>query len=157
MLSIIVAMDKNNLIGSNNSLPWHLPADLAYFRKITTGNTIIMGRKTFDSIGKTLPNRNNVVITRDKSWNADNCQIFFDLDTALKNNPNAIIIGGSNIYQQTLDKADRLYITKVDGEFTGDAYFPNIDYAKWTETKNTSNQADGSNKFKYNFLILDRI
>jgi Dihydrofolate reductase len=138
-ISIIVAMDRNDLISSNSKLPWHIPTDLKYFKRITYSRTVVMGRKTFESIGRTLPNRNNIVITTDRlatfHYNYPNCFIAnsvcdvlqlhteFDVDT--------FIIGGTQIYQLFLPIVDKMYITHINGEFDGDAYFPKYDLKEW--------------------------
>lgn len=134
MVSLIVAMDKNNLIGGDNKLLWHIPEDLKYFKKVTMGKTIIMGRKTYDSIGRALPGRTNVIISRDKSLEIEGCEVFNDVNEAIKEYPEAVIIGGANIYGQVIDQVDKMYITLVDGEYKGDAYFPKIDEGDWLET-----------------------
>ena len=109
MVSLIVAMDKNNLIGGDNKLLWHIPEDLKYFKKVTMGKTIIMGRKTYDSIGRALPGRTNVIISRDKSLEIEGCEVFNDVNEAIKEYPEAVIIGGANIYGQVIDQVDKMY------------------------------------------------
>jgi len=159
MLSIIVAMDKNNLIGDNNAIPWHLPADLAYFKKITTGKSVIMGRKTFDSIfkmlGKPLPNRENIILTRDKNLKINGCKVIHTL-AEIKQFDNAFIIGGSNIYNQTLDLVDKLYITFVDGDFYGDAYFPKFEKNNWKIISEEKNLSTDKNKYSHTFTIMQK-
>jgi dihydrofolate reductase len=156
MLAIIVAMDNNNLIGTNNSLPWHLPADLQYFKQTTLGKTVVMGRKTYQSIGKPLPNRKNVILTRDVNFSVDGCEIIHSL-YELKNykNDDVFIIGGSNLYTQTLALANKLYITKIDYEFKGDAYFPKIDNS-WNLISNNKHLKDEKNLYNYDFQIFQR-
>ncbi len=159
MLSIIVAMDNNNLIGNNNRLPWHLPADLAYFKKITTSKTIIMGRKTFDSIGKALPNRNNIIISSNKNLIIKNCEVINSLEQALhkySNTQELIVIGGSSIYKQALPFAQKLYITKIDAIFNGDSYFPQFNQKIWQIISNKPHKIDKGNKFAYNFMVLTK-
>ena len=153
MLAIIVAMDKNMLIGNSNALPWHLPADLQYFKKLTTGKTIIMGRKTFDSIGRPLPNRENIILTRDNNLQIQGCKTINNL-TEIANFDDAFVIGGSNIYQQTIDMIDKLYITQIDGEFKGDAYFPAFDKSKWQLVDEIKCLQDDKNPYNYNFLTF---
>ena len=126
-LSMIVAMDDNRLIGKENGLPWHLPADLQYFKKTTTGKAILMGRKTFESLGRPLPNRRNIIITHNREYKAEGCEVVNSIDEALnltQADEEVMVIGGASFYEQTLPMIDRLYITKVDGEHEGDAYFP---------------------------------
>ncbi len=171
-LSIIVAMDKNQLIGKGNALPWHLPADLQYFKKTTMGKTVLMGRKTYDSIGKPLPNRRNIILSR-TSHTSKNRETFGNIQSALdacKNEDEVFIIGGVSIYEQFLNpslpdkpdlfkdevRVDRLYITQVEGEFTGDAYFPAFKRADFVEISRKSHQPDEKNQYNYNFTILER-
>jgi dihydrofolate reductase len=158
-LSIIVAMDDNQLIGKNNALPWHLPADLAYFKKTTTGKTVLMGRKTYDSIGKPLPNRRNVIISRNANFRALGCEVVSSIEAALalaKNDAEVMIMGGSSFYEQILPRVDRLYITEVKGFFEGDAHFPNFNRDDFTEQFRQSHQPDEKNQYTYDFTILDR-
>ena len=158
-LSIVVAMDSNRLIGKDNGLPWHLPADLAFFKKLTTGNTILMGRKTFDSIGRPLPNRRNIVITRNADIEITDCEVVNSIEKALslvQSETEVMVIGGAKLYQQILPIADRLYITQVEGEFDGDTYFPHYDEDDWLEVSCESHQPDEKNKHAYHFIILKR-
>ena len=130
IISIIVARSKNNVIGINNQLPWHLPADLKHFKALTSGNPILMGRKTWDSLGRPLPNRRNIVITRQKELELVGAECFLSLEAALaacKDTQNVFIIGGAQIYQQALSIADQLIITEVDTIVEGDAFFPSLD------------------------------
>ncbi len=161
MISIIVAMDRNHVIGLNNDLPWYLPADLRYFKEKTTGNTIIMGRKTFESIGRPLPNRRNVVITRSDLDFPDGVEVIHDLETIKEWNErhpdkNFFIIGGGNIYRQAISFADRLYITWIDEEFTGDTYFPDFSLHEWALTKKSKGKKDEKNPYDYFHLVYDR-
>ena len=158
-LSIIVAMDDNHLIGKDNGLPWHLPADLAFFKKVTTGHSIVMGRKTYDSIGRPLPNRRNLVITRSKGVTIEGCEVFNSIDQALQSTTNeeeVLVIGGANLCQQVLGSVDRLYITHIEGEFDGDTYFPEFDEGDWQEVSCESHQPDEKNPHHYHFKILER-
>ena len=158
-LSIVVAMDSNRLIGKDNGLPWRLPADLAFFKKLTTGNTILMGRKTFDSIGRPLPNRRNIVITRNADIEITDCEVVNSIEKALllaQSETEVMVIGGAKLYQQILPIADRLYITQVEGEFDGDTYFPHYDEDDWLEVSCESHQPDEKNKHAYHFNILKR-
>ena len=158
-LSIVVAMDSNRLIGKDNGLPWRLPADLAFFKKLTTGNTILMGRKTFDSIGRPLPNRRNLVITRNADIEITDCEVVNSIEKALslvQSETEVMVIGGAKLYQQILPIADRLYITQVEGEFDGDTYFPHYDENDWLEVSCESHQPDEKNKHAYHFIILKR-
>jgi|SRR3989344_682581 len=154
IISIICAMDKNRAIGKGNGLLWHIPEDLKHFKNITSGHAIIMGRKTFESIGRPLPNRTNIVVTSDESFIAENCTICHTIDDALieakKIEPEEIfIIGGGQIYSQTISLADKLYLTIVEGEFEADTFFP--DYSAFKANK----EEPGSDEnHKYKFLEL---
>ena len=159
-LSIVVAMDDNRLIGSKNQLPWHLPADLAYFKKLTTGKSILMGRKTYDSIGRPLPNRRNIVITRNANISIPGCEVVSSIDHALeltKEDTEVMVIGGASLCEQLLPKINRLYITKIDGVFEGDVFFPKYDDFNWLEVSCESHPKDSSNAYSYKFIVLDRV
>ena len=136
MVSIIVAKSKNNVIGSNGSIPWSVPKDLKYFKELTEGNTVIMGRKTYESLPenkKPLPNRINIVITRDSNFKANGCIVVGSLEEALlkaDNKNDTFIIGGGEIYKQALNFVDKIYITEINEEFVGDTYFPKLS-DKW--------------------------
>jgi dihydrofolate reductase len=158
-LSIVVAMDSNRLIGKDNGLPWHLPADLAFFKKLTTGNTILMGRKTFDSIGRPLPNRRNIVITRNADIEIAGCEVVNSIEEALslaQGETEVMVIGGAKLYQQILPIADRLYITQIESEFDGDTYFPSYNEAEWFQISLDSREPDEDNHHKCHFITLDR-
>ena len=163
MTSIIVAIAKNNVIGKSNDLPWYLPADLKHFKEITTGHTVVMGRKTFDSIlarlGKPLPNRTNIVVTRDKTFESPGAIAVNSLEEVLNFNDSQelFIIGGAEIYKQSLEKADRLYVTEVDAEIDGDTYFPVIDKNIWHETSRDTYAADEKNPYDYAFVVYERL
>ena len=127
MISLIAAMGGNRVIGNNNSMPWRLPKDLAYFKKLTLGNTVVMGRKTFESIGKPLAGRKNIILTRDKGYTREGCLVVHSIEEALKeikDEQESFIIGGGEIYSIFLPYANKLYITYIDHEFQGDTYFP---------------------------------
>ena len=153
-------MDENRLIGKDNGLPWKIPADLQFFKKVTMSKPILMGRKTFESIGRPLPGRQNIIITRDTSYKADGCDVAYSLNQAIElvsDVEEIMVIGGANIYQQFLDKADRLYMTKVKSKFDGDAWFPEIDFSQWKLTIEEDHQADEKNECDYSFLTYNRI
>jgi len=142
MIALIAAVAKNNCIGKDNKLPWHLPEDLEHFKKMTTHKIVLMGRKTYESIvnylGKPLPNRKNIVITRNPDYQVpENVEVYNDINSALEvyKTENVFVIGGAGIYAQTIALADRLYITQVDQEVAGDAFFPDIDPTVWQETE----------------------
>lgn len=161
MLSMIFANDRNYLIGKDNWIPWYIPNDLDYFKTMTTGKTIIMGRKTFESFGKPLPNRHHVVLTRNKDFQADGCVVFHQIEDVLDyikqfSDQEVIVIGGSEIYQQFLNYADRLYITYIDAEFEGDTYLPKFDLSNWQLTSKEKGIKNEENPYDYYFLQYDR-
>jgi dihydrofolate reductase len=155
-LSLIWAMDENRLIGNNNALPWHLPADLAFFKRTTMGKPIIMGRKTFESIGRPLPGRQNIVVTRDSSFSADGCDIANSIDQAMslvsQDAAEAMLIGGASLYLQTLEQADALYLTQIHHTFTGDTWFPEIDMKQWIEDFREDFETDEKNIHTHSFM-----
>jgi dihydrofolate reductase len=158
MLSIIVAADRNNVIGKDNALIWHLPNDLRYFKEKTTGHAIIMGRRTFESVGKPLPNRRNIIITRNPGFKAEGCEVVTSLEAAMALvNPQDenFIVGGEEIYRQALPLADRVYLTRIDHAFEGDRHFPELG-PEWELTASTEGVLDEKNQFAHTFLILDR-
>jgi dihydrofolate reductase len=158
-LSLIVAMDDNRLIGSNNNLPWQLPADLAFFKRTTMGKPIIMGRKTFASIGRPLPGRRNIVITRDPAFSAAGCEITNGIQAALalcSEVEEAMLIGGASLYEQTIDQATQLYITRIHHSFEGDTWFPEFDLQVWKQASREDHQADSSNLHAYSFIKFVR-
>lgn len=160
MISLIVAMDQNQLIGKENQLPWHLPADLQYFKKVTMGKPIVMGRKTFDSIGRVLPGRENVIVTRNRAYTNTDCTILHSIDEikhfADESGQEVFIIGGAEIFKDILPVADRLYITKIDAEFAGDTYFPTIDEKEWRQVSATPGMVDEKNMYAHEFIVLER-
>jgi dihydrofolate reductase len=161
IISLIAAMDRNRLIGNKNQLPWHLPADLTHFKQVTMGKPIIMGRKTYESIGRPLPGRTNIVLTRDESFQADGVVLTGSLENALdcaasEGAEEVMIIGGSNIYGQALDHSGRLYLTLVDAEFEGDAWFPDIDMEQWQQVSSEVHAADEKNPVDYRFMIFEK-
>ncbi len=154
-ISLIVAFDENRLIGNNNALPWHLPADLKHFKQITMGHFMIMGRKTFDSIGKPLPGRTSIVITRKKDFKIDGCIVVNTLNEAIDNCKDqqvVFIIGGAQIFECTLPKATDLFITQIHHSFEGDTYFPEIPESDWDEISREKNEADEKNEWPYSFI-----
>lgn len=151
-IKIIAAMSKNRVIGDSNTLIWHLPEDLKRFRTLTTGNTIVMGRKTYESIGKPLPNRRSIIITRDPDYKAEGCEVANSLEDALLlSNRDCFIIGGGEIYRQAMDIADRIYLTLIDKEFEGDTSFPEI--KDWLEISREDFIAED---FGYSFIEYER-
>lgn len=161
MISLLVAMGKNHVIGFENDMPWHLPEDLKYFKEKTTGHTIIMGRKTFDSIGRVLPNRRNVVLTRQEIDFPDGVEVIQDINLIYqlnKENPDQefFVIGGGDLYKQVLPYADRMYITKIDESFEGDTYFPTFVAEEWEVTSEVKGKKDDHNPYDYYFLQYNR-
>lgn len=159
MICYIVAMDRNRVIGKDNNMPWHLPADLAHFKKVTTGHTVVMGRKTYESIGRPLPNRKNVILTTNTSYEAPGCTIVHtkeEIDRLCKKEQKCFIIGGSELYHLFLSEADRLYVTVIDEAFVGDTYFPEIDHAKWKMISSETGMVDEKNKYPHEYRIYER-
>ncbi|WP_113654766.1 dihydrofolate reductase [Pedobacter namyangjuensis] len=158
-ISIVVAISQNNAIGKNNQLLWHLPADLKHFKEITSGNCIIMGRKTYDSIGRPLPNRRNVVITRNTALKIEDVEIVTSLEDAIslcENEKEIFIIGGAEIYKEALALTDTIYLTTVHQHYDADAFFPEIKSEDWLEIDSESHKADEKNKVDYTFSTLKR-
>jgi len=159
-ISLIVAVDEDGAIGKDGVIPWSMPADMAYFRNKTKGHPVIMGRKTHESIGRVLPGRLNVVITRDASYRSDGCVVAHSLAEAIDRASSAegadeiFIIGGAEIYAQALDLTDRIYLTKIHTHSGGDRFF-NYEVAKWRQVSKQSYPADDDNPFGYDFIILE--
>jgi len=159
MVSIVVAIAENRAIGKDNELLWYLPTDLKHFKAITNGHTIIMGRKTFESIKKPLPNRRNIVITRRDDLQIEGAEVVNSLEGALKiaeGDGEVFIVGGAEIYKMAMDRTARIYLTTVHQSFEGDAYFPEIDKNIWEETASEHHQPDEKNKISFTFSTLDR-
>jgi len=158
MISIIAAMDENRLIGSNNDLPWHLPADLQRVKQLTTGHSIILGRKNYESIGRPLPNRKNIVITGNPDYEAPGCIVVNSINAALQAaaGDDVFIFGGARIYQQMFDLAERMYLTRIHATFTGDTWFPEFDPAAWQEIERQDFSADEKNPYNYSFITLEK-
>jgi len=166
-LAMIVAQSLNRVIGHRNRLPWYLPEDLKYFKRITQGKPIIMGRKTFESIGRPLPGRTNIVITRDPDWQGKGAgvQVVHTLQDAIElaesltlinGLDEALVIGGAEIYALALPQAERIYLTQVHAEVEGDAFFPRLDPAEWQEVAREDFAAVEPNPYDYSFVVLDR-
>jgi dihydrofolate reductase len=162
LISCIVARSKNNVIGKDNEIPWYLPADLQYFKKITLGHHVLMGRNCYVSIGRPLPKRTNVIITRDPFFISSNCLVARSIDEALRlayenGETEAFIIGGGQIYEQTKDLWDRLYLTEVDIETEGDVFFPDTDLENdWQLISESIHERDEKNEFNYIFRVYER-
>jgi dihydrofolate reductase len=161
LISFVVAMDRNQLIGSNNALPWHLPPDLKRFKALTMGKPVIMGRKTHESIGRPLPGRRNIVISRNASYKAAGCEVVGGLQQAIAltaSDEEAMIIGGVTIYQSALPLVRRMYLTLIDAGFSGDAWFPEYNPDEWkVSAEETHRYQEGEADFEYRFVQLDRI
>jgi dihydrofolate reductase len=155
-ISIIAALDKNNAIGYKNNLLCYLPADLKHFKQLTTGHTIVMGRKTFESLPKgALPNRKNVILTKNKSFRCENCEIIYSPDELFglsHESEEIFIIGGAQIYNLFINKADRLYLTHIHHRFEADTYFPDFDLSKWKIVEKKDFEKDEKNKFSFSFV-----
>lgn len=160
-ISIAVAIGENYAIGKNNQLLWHMPADLKFFKQTTSGHTVIMGRKTFDSVGKPLPNRRNVVITRNTELKIEGVEVVNSLEKALEitqtEEKPVFIVGGAEIYRQALPKTDTLYLTTIHHTFDADTFFPEIDRKEWKVISSEAHKADEKNKYDYTFEVLERI
>lgn len=154
MISLIVATAENRVIGIHNKMPWHMPADLAYFKKITTGHFVVMGRKTFESIGKPLPNRTNIILTRDETFKAEGCQVLHSIDDALElaKTERLFVIGGAEIYRQFLPYADKVYVTYIHQSFEGDTFFPELCSA-WKLSTTEVHDRDEKNPYDYEFRV----
>ena len=160
MIIIIAAIARNNALGKDNQLIWHLPADPKRFKKVTSGHHVIMGRKTYESLGKPLPNRTNIVISRNKDYTAEGCIVRNSLEEAVesaKNDSSPFILGGAEIYKQGIEFADILDLTFIHHDFEADAFFPEIDPEIWEEISRQDFKADGKNKYDYSFVTYKRI
>jgi len=158
-ISLLVAMAKNRIIGVNNTLPWRLPADLRHFKALTMGHHIVMGRKTYESIGKPLPGRTSVVVTRNANYKTPGVIVANSLEAAIAacgNDEEIFIIGGAELYRQAIDFAGRIYLTEIDAEISGDAYFTNFDNHLWQEVERVSHMPDENNAHPYHFVVYDR-
>lgn len=161
MLSIIVAKAKNNIIGKNNSLVWHLPEDLKHFRKLTTGHTIIMGRKTFESLGRVLPDRKHIIFSQNPDFkvNDENVEVVHSLlqiQDLIEGEEEAFVIGGAMIYNFLMPYVKKMYVTQINEEFEGDAFFPKIDENVWRKTSEEKGIKDEENKLDYEFITYER-
>ena len=159
LVSLIVAASQNNVIGKNNQLPWRLPEDLKRFKQLTMGHPILMGRKTFESIGKPLPGRTNIVITRQRGLEACGAAVVHSMEEALQiceGQEEVFVIGGAEIYKQALPLADRIYLTHIDQDFEGDTFLPAIDPAQWKETSRQDFPASADTPPPHSFLILKK-
>ena len=157
--SLVVAVSRNGVIGRDNRLPWRLPADLAYFKRVTMGHPIVMGRRTWESIGKALPGRKNIVVTSDRGYDAPGATVVGSLDEAWRaagDVPEVAVIGGRRIFEETLPIADRIHLTEVEADVEGDTYFPRFDRSEWKETEVERHAADARHDHPFRILVLDR-
>lgn len=166
-LSMVLAMDKNQLIGKGDAMPWHIPGELAYFKQITMGLPLVMGRKTFDSIGRPLPGRPNYVVTRNTQWNAPGVSVCFSLEEAVvsaaeynalqaaetQSKRDIMIIGGAGLCREAMPDTDRIYLTLIDHEYDGDVWFDSFDWKDWREISRQDNEHEG---LKFSYYVLDR-
>lgn len=162
-ISLIAAMTKNRVIGKDNDLPWKLPDDMKYFQQTTKGHVVIMGRKNYDSLPpsfKPLPNRTNVILTRQQGYQADDCEVFGNLKEALEfaksqGEEEVFVIGGGQVYKEAIAKGDRIYLTEIHTEIEGDVYFPEMD-ASWTEVSRAHHLADDRHKYAFDFVVYEK-
>ena len=162
MLSIVVAKAKNNIIGKNNELVWHLPEDLKHFKELTTGHTIIMGRKTYESLGKPLPNRKHIIFSQNPDFKVheENVQVvhsLLEIQDLIEGKEEAFVIGGAMIYNFLMPYVKKMYVTEIKQEFDGDAFFPIIDSEKWKETSRTTGIKNEENNLDYDFVTYEKI
>jgi dihydrofolate reductase len=164
-LAVIVAVAENGVIGRDNALPWHLPEDLRYFRRVTMGKPVIMGRRTFDSIGRPLPGRTNILISRNRQLRVEGAQVAASLDEALALAGDValaagcceiLVVGGSGVYASAIPRADRLYVTEVHGAFEGDAFLPAVAWGDWRESRRERHAACAEDSCDYSFVVYDR-
>jgi dihydrofolate reductase len=155
LISLVAAAGNNNVIGGDNKLPWKMPADMKFFKDLTMHHSVIMGRKTFASFGIPLKNRRNIIITRDTSLSISGCEVVHSLDEAIKlvkDDKEVFIIGGAEIYRQSMAIANKIYLTRIHGDFEGDSYFPSIPETAWMQTVNKEYPADEKNPYPFAFL-----
>lgn len=159
IISLVAAMGRNRVIGIHNQLPWRLPADMKHFRAVTMGKPVVMGRKTYDSIGKPLPGRHNIVVTQDRNFVVSGISVAHSIKEAMAQAQGAeeiMVIGGASFYTQMLPMAQRLYLTEIHHEFAGDAYFPAWRPTEWLEVRRDDHGPDDDNPYSYSFLMLER-
>ena len=159
MRSLVVAMARNRVIGRDNRLPWRRPADLAYFKQVTAGHPVVMGRRNYESIGKPLPGRLNIVVSRDPAFRAPGCTVVASLDEAWQaagDAPEVSVIGGTSIFAEALATADRIHLTEVDADVPGDTWFPEFDRTEWREREVARHPADERHAYPFRIVVLDR-
>jgi dihydrofolate reductase len=165
-LSVIVAVAENGVVGKNNALPWHIPADLQYFKRTTLGKPIVMGRKTFESIGRPLPGRTNIVISSNPTYSAQGVSVVSSLPDALElaqkvalidGTEELMVIGGATVYEAAVPLADRLYVTEIHAKVAGDAYLPPVDWSNWVESSREQHAALEPNTYDFSFVVYERV
>lgn len=160
MISFILAMDENRVIGKNNQLPWHLPEDLKFFKRVTMGHPIAMGRKTHESIGRILPGRENIIITRNRDFTCEDCTVFYSIDDFInycnEKDDEVFVIGGAEIFKELLPVVDRLYLTMIYEQFEGDTFFPELSLDHFELVSKETGIRDEKNPYDYEFLIYHR-
>ncbi len=161
IISLIAALSNDGVIGNRGKIPWHLPADLKHFKEITLGHPVIMGRKTYESIGKPLPGRTNIIVTRHKEYAAPECVVASTLEEAfdaarVSGAGEAFVIGGAEIYKEAMPRAEKLYLTNVEGDFEGDAFFPEVSSLEWKEISREKGVVDEKNGYPHTFLVFER-
>lgn len=159
LISLIAAMDNTRVIGNNNDIPWRLPKEWQYVRKMTMGHPIILGRKNFESIGRALPGRRNIILTRDTNYTAEGCEIAHSVPDAIKlcqNEEEIFVFGGEQIYKLFLPYVEKMYITQIDHEFDGDTFFPEVDYGEWNEVSVQQGITDQENPYTYFFYVYEK-
>jgi len=159
LLNLIVAVAHNNVIGMAGKMPWHLPAELAYFKRITMGHPIVMGRKTFDSIGRPLPGRRNIVVTANAAWHHEGVEVAGSIEEALSmlEGSSAFVIGGATLYAAALPVADRVYLTAIDATVDGDTFFPELAPETWREVSRERREQDEKNAYDVDFVVFERM
>lgn len=159
MLNLIVAVAHHNVIGQAGSMPWHLPAELAYFKRITMGHPVVMGRKTFESIGRPLPGRRNIVVTANPVWHHEGVEVASSIEAALAKvgGESAFVIGGATLYEAALPLAQRVYLTAIEASVQGDTYFPPLAPDQWREVAREARRKDDKNSYDVAFVVFERI
>jgi len=158
-VSLVVAMEENNVIGRDNAMPWHLPDDLKHFKAVTMGKPMVMGRKTFDSIGRPLPGRTSIVLTRDPHWKADGAVVARSVDEVMRKLgevPELCVVGGAEIFRLFMPLAERIHLTRIHASIPGDTIFPSLDPAQWREVDRLEHAADARHAFPMTFITLER-
>lgn len=159
VITLIVAKDENGVIGHQGRLPWRLPADMKYFKTVTMGKPLIMGRHTYESIGKPLPGRTNIVVTKDAGYQAPGCLVVHSVEEALTvvvDHPEVMVMGGATLYEQLLPRASKIYVTEVHAQVAGETYFPAFNIDEWREVSRSDHPADDNNPYAYSFVVLER-